>query len=219
MIDIDEARRRANEWVRREEPAATAGIYEFDLGYVAWRIDERPLGEREFGKPCAVISRDSGELSLWPSLAPPQVAEFYRTHVAALRRFPADVRALLRLGGWRPGRDVSGVVAAWWRNSTVDTPLLPAAEAVLNEFGGLRMRVLGWTFVPQQPDEAPRHHPELARRLGQPVLTVADAPEGELVVDATGRTHLLPADDGADGTVRDTFDDMLNTLLGAPGGH
>ncbi|GAB3154675.1 hypothetical protein GCM10027290_49460 [Micromonospora sonneratiae] len=219
MIDIDEARQRANEWVRREDPEATAGIYEFDLGYVTWRIDERPLIEREFGKPCAVISRDTGELSLWPSLAPEQVAEFYRVHTAATRRFPADIRALLRLGGWRPGRDVSGVVGQWWRNNSDETPLSPAAAAVLNEFGGLRMRVLGWTFVPQQPDEAPRFHPDLTRRLGQPALTVADAADGPLVVDAEGRTYLIRTDAVDAELVTETFDQMLTALLGTPGGH
>lgn len=217
MIDIEEARRMAVEWVHGADPAAEAGVFEFELGYVIWRIDDRPLAEREIGAPCAVIGRDTGELSLWPSLAASRVAELYRVHLAAQQRFPADVQATLRLGGWRPGRDVSAIVDSWWTGTGSVSSLPAAARAALSEFGGLRMRVLGWTFVPQRPDEAARFHRELSRERQQPVLVIADLPDGSLAVDDTGRTYLVRAT-GVE-LVTDTFEQMVNSLLGDLGGR
>src|SRR5215467_12295859 len=69
---------------------------------------------------------------------------------------PTDVRQRLEALGWRPGRDVSDQVSRWlagWVDDLADLPFerdgypryepIPAALAVLNEFGGLASRANG----------------------------------------------------------------------------
>ncbi|MBB5867551.1 hypothetical protein F4553_000930 [Allocatelliglobosispora scoriae] len=151
VMDMHEARRIAAEWA--EHPDGVE-LYEFELGFVAQRIDIRPEQEQDLGAASAVIDRGSGALTLWPSLAAPLVADLYRTEMLAQHRFPEQTRAMLRLGGWRPGRDVSQVVRDWWGGGA--GPAMPrAAAAVLGEFGGLRMRTLRLELVPQRTATAP----------------------------------------------------------------
>ena len=58
------------------------GVYEFDLGYVVWaeepsRADPtRP--PQEVGTACAVVDKESGELTLWPPLPATLIASRYR---------------------------------------------------------------------------------------------------------------------------------------------
>jgi hypothetical protein len=58
------------------------GVYEFDLGFVTWPVEPDPT---DWSKPPAmiggsviVVDRETGQPSIWPRLAAPQVAELYR---------------------------------------------------------------------------------------------------------------------------------------------
>lgn len=80
MIGKWEAELIAAPWVYQDKPvgaARTAGVHEFDLGYVFWR--QLPLGESvDVGSGRIVVDRDSGELTYWPSVPAAEVAEQYR---------------------------------------------------------------------------------------------------------------------------------------------
>lgn len=81
MISRDDALRRADLWINEGKPAEDqreVGIYEFDLGYVVWRIEPLPDDggpPRNVGGGMGVIDKETGELSYWPSLPPDLVAE------------------------------------------------------------------------------------------------------------------------------------------------
>jgi hypothetical protein len=77
VITRAEAGEIAAGWARRESlergGECTPSVAEFDLGFVVWT--ERP----EPG-PRTVIDRETGLLSLWPSVSPDEVATIYREH-------------------------------------------------------------------------------------------------------------------------------------------
>jgi hypothetical protein len=128
---------------------------------------------------------------------------------------PLDVRQRLEALGWRPGRDVSGEVSRWladWVDELADLPFerdgypryepIPAALAVLNEFGGLVSRANGrgvtsaqipFTIYPTgQGDDLMQFSTEvqmLGERVGARVFQVGNVERnmGALVVDEQGR--------------------------------
>ncbi len=80
MITREEADQIAEKWVSQTAPAGvspTPMVHEFDLGYVVWAKqapDEPPL----FGGSRGIIDKNTGELSVWPSLPVDLVITQYR---------------------------------------------------------------------------------------------------------------------------------------------
>jgi YwqJ-like deaminase len=75
-----EAELIAAPWLDQGRPPGTprsVGIEEFDLGYVLWRVT-RPGEGDDVGAGRAVVDRDTGELTYWPSLPVATVVEMYR---------------------------------------------------------------------------------------------------------------------------------------------
>jgi hypothetical protein len=85
MITRDEAEQIAVKWVGDSAPpdvTLTAEVHEFDLGYVVWGqqpLEEPPL----FGAGRGIIDRETGELSVWPSLPVEMVIVQFRAKRAA----------------------------------------------------------------------------------------------------------------------------------------
>lgn len=205
----DEAAEIARPWALRSLPSSGGeiGLYEFDLGYVAWAKAPPADPSRPpavIGAPLAVVDKATGELTQWPSLSPPGVAELYQREAEARRRLPEDVRAVLTAAGWRSDRDVSAWVTTWLKE-TADArlPIFPAARRLLDEFGGLRFRQLkppgvasgGFDvqFWPTDGRVLVELFAEFAADLGMPVFPLAWYEDGpsDLVVAADGRVFLL----------------------------
>lgn len=83
-ITRDEADRIAAKWVADSTPPGrtlTAAVHEFDLGYVVWPrqlTTEPPI----VGSGRGIIDRETGELSVWPSLPVAMVIEQFRAQRA-----------------------------------------------------------------------------------------------------------------------------------------
>jgi hypothetical protein len=192
----DEALERARSWAG----GAEVGIHEFDLGYVVWAVEPEPVGDRPpatVGTARGVIDRATGELTLWPALPPEAVAQEYRRARTAADRFPSDVREKLRLAGWHPGRSVPDEVARFaFYMQTLDVALFGAAEAILREFGGLRIEngnKFSFAFHPAEPTPEEEDFAGLGELLGKPVYPVGvreDDGPSHLVVDDDGRLFL-----------------------------
>jgi len=82
VITADEARRIAERWVAESAPASTVGVHEFDVGYVVWGI-EPPDVPPQVGAGRGVIDKETGELSVWPSIPVEAVADRYAAQRAA----------------------------------------------------------------------------------------------------------------------------------------
>ncbi|MFI5906765.1 SUKH-3 domain-containing protein [Dactylosporangium sp. NPDC051541] len=202
----DEATQIARPWALASLPvsAGEVGLYEFEHGYVAWaRV---PAGDPDrppeiVGAPLAVVDKESGELTTWPSLSPQGVAELYELEVTARERFPEDVRTVLTAAGWRSDRSVAAWVESW--ATGVPLPLFPVARRVLEEFGGLKFRQLkpvgqatGGFDVQFWPTEARvlvDLFAEHAGDIGMPVFPIAIYEDGpsDICVSADGRVFLL----------------------------
>jgi hypothetical protein len=209
--------RLARQWASGGRPDAEAEmtLWEFDLGFVAWRTPPpRPPGDTGppavLGAPRAVIDRQTGELTVWPSLAPQAVAERYRASRRAGPRFPDDVREVLTAAGWSSGRDASHQVNRWLHEvyaadpgARQKLPLFPAAFDALVEFGGLRLAPPGRAGVanagfrvevfPHGGRVIADAYAEFAADLGVPVFPFAWYEDGpsDLVVDSRGLVFLL----------------------------
>ncbi|WP_305789927.1 SUKH-3 domain-containing protein [Symbioplanes lichenis] len=152
MITRDQAHELAQAWLSAARPEpADISLYEFDLGWVAWRTPE-PVAPgsppASTGGPQIVVDRETGDISRWPSIAPSAIAEQYTAAHAEADRFPPDVHLILTKAGWFPGRDVSETIEAWLEQKAGPLghfPLSDAARAALDEFGGL---VLATTIDP-----------------------------------------------------------------------
>ncbi|GAA5185140.1 hypothetical protein GCM10023322_28210 [Rugosimonospora acidiphila] len=239
MITPEEATQLARSWALRALPAGggEVGLYEFDLGYVAWAVPP-PAPRRDgppntVGAPRLVIDRETGEQSLWPSLSAKAVAQRYQLERRAEQRFSAEVREVLSAAGWRPGRDVSSRVSQWLSDVYERDPgarrgltLFPAAQAALAEFGGLRFTQLsrvgyagGGFRVELWPDEGRvviDLFTEFGADLGVPVFPLAWYEDGpsDAVVDETGRVFLLhPV---GEFLVADTVDEAITALVRGP---
>ncbi|MEU2630390.1 nucleic acid/nucleotide deaminase domain-containing protein, partial [Kitasatospora sp. NPDC007106] len=85
----------AHQWINGdlpEEQWRTVGVHEFDLGWVVWAEPEPPAdrpgpGERrppaEIGSSCAVVDRETGRLSTWPSVPVEEVVQLHRDSLGA----------------------------------------------------------------------------------------------------------------------------------------
>ncbi|WP_432985962.1 SUKH-3 domain-containing protein [Dactylosporangium sp. CA-233914] len=211
----DEALQIARPWALASLPVSggEVGLYEFELGYVAWAKvppsdPDRP--PEVIGAPLAVIDKESGELSTWPSLSPQGVAELYELEMAARRRFPDDVRQVLTAAGWRSDRNVGARVTSWLDELYAATPgldrrlpIFPVARRILDEFGGLSFRQLkqpgvatgGFDvqFWPTRGRVLADLFVEFAGDLGMPVFPLAWYEDGpsDIVAAADGRVFLL----------------------------
>jgi hypothetical protein len=215
MISRDEALARAREWAAAGHPGPTpeVDLYEFDLGYVAWRIQPEPAGTAgppvppsATGSAKAVIDRETGELSQWPSLPAPTIAERYAERRAAEGRFPPDVREVLEKTGWFPGRDMTAAVDLWltrFADELAGLELSPAARAALVEFGGLQLPQFGRNkrpgggytsyFHPTGGGVATDTIAAFIEEYGNPVFPLGNNADGpsELVIDVEGRVFML----------------------------
>lgn len=210
MIDPDEAVRLVRAWLGRDD--AEVSLHEFDLGYVAWTPQAAgPSGgpPSSPGAARAVVDKETGEVTSWPSLPVAVVAEKYTVQHAAAHRFPVDVRATLDEAGWWPGRDANLAVTDWLLTvapTLAGLDLSDAAREVLDEFGGLTIPQFGPNGTPDggfpshfHPlDEADRPLDTRAvqafiARSGIPVFPVGVHDDGpaDLAVDAWGRMYLL----------------------------
>ncbi|HWB37821.1 MAG TPA: SUKH-3 domain-containing protein, partial [Rugosimonospora sp.] len=152
MISREQAQQAAREWALASLPAGggAVSLWEFDLGYVVGHVPpprEPGAPPTLLGAPRAVVDKETGEVTVWPSIAWEEVAQRYTADRAARRRFPEEVRAALGAAGWLPGRDVTARVEVWLEKFHADfpearsaLPLFPVAAAALAEFGGLRPR-------------------------------------------------------------------------------
>lgn len=231
MVTREEAVRRARDWLAdagRPADDIDIGVHEFDAGYVLWPV--LPGGQSgalpdTLGGTRVVVDRQSGELSTWPMLPTPIIAEQYREQVRARERFPADVSEDLRAAGWRPGRNVAASVNEWLDRTGIDRelPMFDAARAALDEFGGLTINQRGpggkagggFTSHLYPGKNAPTTPTirEFAELIGLPVFPLGDHADGpsHLVVDTTGRVFLLhPMDDYL---VGETVDDAMMWLV------
>ncbi|MEV6812280.1 SUKH-3 domain-containing protein [Micromonospora sp. NPDC051296] len=237
MISRDEALAIARQWAGagKAGPAPEVDLYEFDLGYVAWRVlpappptDGPPVPPPSTGYPRAVIDRETGEVSQWRSLPAPLVAEEYAQHRAAEGRFPPDVRYVLEKAGWYPGRNVTSAVDHWmvrFADELAGLECSPAARAALVEFGGLQLPQFGGHGEPGGGYTS-FIHPTLggvvtdkahafSEEYENPVYPLGNNEDGpsELVVDAQGRVFMLHwADDFFIGPDVDTA--LVNLIRG-----
>lgn len=211
MISREEALSRARSWAAQSRPgqAPEVGLYEFDLGYVVWRVSGQPAARTtapEAGEPRMVIDRETGEMTSWPSLSAPMVADQYTKYHAAEHRFPPDVRFVLTEAGWFPGRDVSASVNLWLKEHAEKLDGLeptPAALAALNEFGGLQLPQFGRNgeagagytsyLHPTGGGVGTRAAHTFAEDFEDPVFPLGNNEDGpsELVIDAQGRVFML----------------------------
>ncbi|MFD8599251.1 SUKH-4 family immunity protein [Kitasatospora sp. NPDC059646] len=94
MTTREQAIEAAHQWIngaRPEDQWHRIGVHEFDLGWVLWPIPDaeadRPVGERrapaEIGTACAVVDRETGELTHWPSVPVDEVVQLYRDKLGA----------------------------------------------------------------------------------------------------------------------------------------
>jgi len=231
LVTPDEATEIARPWALASLPsgAGEVGLYEFDLGFVAWTkvppAEDPTRPPAVIGAPLAVIDKETGELSQWPSLSPQGVAELYRLEVTARERFPADVRAVLTAAGWHSDRDVNAWVSSWQAKSGTGErlPLHPAARRLLSEFGGLKFRQLkppggasGGFDVALWPTEGRVMvdlFTEFGADLGVPVSPIAIYEDGpsDIVIAADGRVFLLH--EAGEFLVGETPDEAITNLV------
>jgi hypothetical protein len=236
VITRDQALAIARPWASASLPACNGnvGLWEFDLGYVVWpKLPPSPDPSRPpavIGAPRAVIDKQTGELSVWPSLSSPAVAGLYQQSRAEPKRFPDDVRAMLRAAGWFPGRDISVQVADWLSRVHEEQPvaqellpMFPVARAALAEFGGLQLeaqrrygnphggfRIETWPDVGRVVLET---YTDWAITIGASVFPLAWYEDGssDIVVDERGRVYLLGLADNY--LVAETVDEAIIALL------
>ncbi|KQV13203.1 MULTISPECIES: SUKH-4 family immunity protein [unclassified Kitasatospora] len=101
MTTREQAIEAAHQWIngaRPEEQWHRIGVHEFDLGWVLWPeqpavAEQAAVGERraptEIGSACAVVDRETGELTHWPSVPVEEVVQLYRDKLGAGSYDPA----------------------------------------------------------------------------------------------------------------------------------
>lgn len=141
-------------------------------------------------------------------------------------RFPADVNETLLTFGWKRGRDLGREVDDWLEPRVATLPFapVPAALAVMREFGGLVSVANGpgrtsaqvpFTIYPAASDDLAGFAPDvraLGQRLGLAVFPVGEVERGmgAIVVDDTGRVFLVGPVQLYAGA---TFDEALTRML------
>ncbi len=212
MISRDEALERARSWAvsGRTGPAPQIGLYEFELGYVAWVVEPAPNPAAgppvATGSPRVVVDGETGEVSQWPSLPAPEIAERYARQRTEEGRFPPGVRDVLEQAGWFPGRDVSSAVEHWRTRLAGELAGLdytPAARAALAEFGGLVLPQFGVRgepgggftsyLYPLDAGVFTTGAEGFIEEHDNPVFPLGTNDDGpsELVIDARGRVFLV----------------------------
>lgn len=216
MLSRDQAEERAYAWLRlNESNEIEVSLHEFTLGWVAWVTavvaSSDPLERPDpVNGPRVVVDRETGTVVQWSRLPAEKIAEEYEALRASGERFPADIARVLNDSGWHPGRDVSAYVDAWLGQHTTELAELipfPAARAVLDEFGGLRIPQFG-----RSGDKLDGHasylHPMnlepggglttdevdgLAEEFDEPVFPIGFNEDGpaELAIDAQGHVFFL----------------------------
>ncbi|MEU8588311.1 SUKH-4 family immunity protein [Streptomyces sp. NPDC048664] len=80
MVTFAQAQERAEEWINGDVPAyqhREVRVREFESGFVAWAEDRAEGPRSDGGAQRLVISRDSGEATLWPGLPVGEVIRRY----------------------------------------------------------------------------------------------------------------------------------------------
>ncbi|MBD0690516.1 SUKH-4 family immunity protein [Streptomyces sp. CBMA123] len=97
MISRAQAVEAGHRWINGDLPQGAGAVrrvcaHEFELGWVVWAEPPRPevdprTGERrapgEVGAACAVVDRESGRFTVWPSVPVDEVVGLYRDFVGA----------------------------------------------------------------------------------------------------------------------------------------
>ncbi len=215
MIPLDDAYEIARRWARDLHPDASVRLEPFELGYVAHRSAPEfagRTGEIIDAEVSIVIDGDTREVTPFAALPTAAVVHLYSAKIAAEKRYPAPLRGLLGLSGWRPARHIGAAVDGWWSRNAPPGKALPAAvRTVVAEFGGLELLPAGLSFMP---------------RPGPCPVRLLDTGAGDaVVVGEAGGQLVAVADDGGvwvredDVTrkVADGFDAALPQLLGLAG--
>ncbi|MEV6966313.1 SUKH-3 domain-containing protein [Hamadaea sp. NPDC051192] len=215
-MNITEAQARdiAQNWARGYHPESQIWLHPFELGYVVGR-DTPEYGPEDGiildAHVRAIIDGDTGAVTVWSALPPEAVADAYRAVRRAADRFSPQTLALLRLAGWRPGRDAASAVDRWWsRCAPPGTPLPNPIRTVLREFAALRMAAIGLAFEPTSPSAT--EPVDMFDHNGRPALVVARMGKAELIVDAAG--GVFRRDGDAVQPLGDDFDQALARVLG-----
>ncbi|MGW0505208.1 SUKH-3 domain-containing protein [Micromonospora sp. NPDC003241] len=237
MISREQALAIARQWAGGHQPVLDVTLFEFDLGYVACLVepvasttDGPPAPPPSTGYPRAVVDRETGEVSQWPSLPWQVIAERYAQRRGSEGRFPPDVRAVLEQAGWFPGRDLGASVDHWMRrfaDEVAGLECFPAARATMVEFGGLQLPQfgrsgrLGGGFTsyihPTRGGVTTVGAREFIEEFDNPVYPIGNNEDGpsELVIDAQGRVFMLHwADDFFVGPDIDTA--IVKLIRGGP---
>ncbi|WP_433083623.1 SUKH-3 domain-containing protein [Dactylosporangium sp. CA-052675] len=145
-------------------------------------------------------------------------------------RFAPDVETALREAGWAPGRDVTPRARMWGlalashaSPSGQQHTVVPAALAVLAEFGGLTVRAegegaevarTGIVFDPLRGLHAATTLAGLGELIRARLTPIGEQDDGAglLAMDEHGRVFLL--DHTADWFAGATVDEAIATLLG-----
>ncbi|MDH6127894.1 SUKH-4 family immunity protein [Kitasatospora sp. GP82] len=101
MTTREQAIEAAHQWINGglpEEQWRPIAVHEFDLGWAVWAEQQAAAadpatGERrapaEVGSACAVVDRETGELTTWPSVPVEEVVQLYRDKLGAGSYDPA----------------------------------------------------------------------------------------------------------------------------------
>ncbi|MGW0814113.1 SUKH-4 family immunity protein [Streptomyces viridiviolaceus] len=93
MVTFAQAQERAEEWINGDVPSyqhREVRVREFELGFVVWAEDRADGPRSDGGSQRLVIARDSGEATLWPSLAVGEVIRRYEEEYGRPDAAPAE---------------------------------------------------------------------------------------------------------------------------------
>ncbi|WP_371579697.1 SUKH-4 family immunity protein [Streptomyces sp. NBC_01314] len=96
MVTFAQAQERAEEWINGDLPAyqhREVRVREFELGFVVWAEDRADGPRSDGGAQRLVIARDSGEATLWPSLAVGEVIRRFEEEYGRTDAAPAAAPA------------------------------------------------------------------------------------------------------------------------------
>lgn len=93
MVTYAQAQERAEEWINGDVPAyqhREVRVREFELGFVVWAEDRAEGPRSDGGAQRLVLARDSGEVTLWPSLPVGEVIRRYEEEYGRPDAVPQD---------------------------------------------------------------------------------------------------------------------------------
>ncbi|MEU8456127.1 SUKH-4 family immunity protein [Streptomyces griseoaurantiacus] len=100
MVTYAQAQERAEEWINGDVPAyqhREVRVREFELGFVVWAEDRAEGPRSDGGAQRLVLARDSGEVTLWPSLPVGEVIRRYEEEYGRPDAVPQDAPAPARM--------------------------------------------------------------------------------------------------------------------------